>query len=140
GPSGGGPVREAGPRPVPPSASPTGCGHPLGGSPVPRLCLVRRRASAGAAPCTGDRALRAGCAPARPPLSRLPPKAGRRRRRRERASRSAARAPLVVDAWSDVVGGVRMEERGEILDLAAARPKLELAAPVQADAPAGAVV
>ena len=62
-------------------------------------------------------------------------------RRRQRALRQTRpRAALVVLLRRDVVRRVGMEERGEVLDLAAARPELELAAAVDLDPVRRAVV
>src|SRR3954465_14967579 len=82
------------------------------------------------------------CRGARLPLAPFPPsEAGRRRLWRERAGREAVgRIGHVVAARRDVVGRGGMEERGEVLDLAAAGADLELPAAVHADVALGAVV
>src|SRR5207302_2772802 len=60
---------------------------------------------------------------------------------RERAPRQPrSRHGVVVAGGRHVVRGVRVEERGEVLDLAATRAELELAAPVERDSPLRAVV
>src|SRR5207247_6402175 len=59
----------------------------------------------------------------------------------ERAlGQAGLRLTRVVAARGDVVRRVRMEERGEVLDLAAPRPELPLPAAVRADLVLGAVV
>src|SRR3954471_5604299 len=62
--------------------------------------------------------------------------AGRQRTRRE----PGRRVGVVVARGRHVVRRVRVEERGEVLDVAAARAELELAAAVHADAALLAVV
>src|SRR5581483_1671619 len=76
-----------------------------------------------------------------PYLSGSPAEAGLVRRRLERAGRQPRlRAGGVVAGGRHVVRRVRMEERGEVLDLPAAGPELPLAAAVGPDALLGAVV
>src|SRR5207248_10046696 len=70
-----------------------------------------------------------------------PAKARRRRLRVEWAGRQSGRQRgVVVARRRDVVGRVGVEERRQVLDLAAAGAELELVAAVGADAALGAVV
>src|SRR3954452_8748950 len=70
-----------------------------------------------------------------------PAKPSGRGRRIEGAGGHAVRhARVVVAGWGDVVGGVGVEQRGQILDLAASRPDLSLAAAVDRDSRALAVL
>src|SRR3954452_22825660 len=70
-----------------------------------------------------------------------PAEAGGRKHRLERALREPRlRLRRVVSAGRDVVRSVRVEQRGEILDLAPTGTELPLAAAVGLDALLGAVV
>src|SRR5689334_15010693 len=80
-------------------------------------------------------------APMRPIWSGSPAKARRGGHRLERAGgQPGLRAGGVVSRRGDVVGGVGMEEGGQILDVPATRSELPLAAAVGADALVVAVV
>src|SRR5437899_7354768 len=71
----------------------------------------------------------------------LPAEARRRGSRRERAGLQAdGRAREVEPRGGDVVGGVSVKQRGQVLDLSAPHAQLELATAVGADPVAGAVV
>src|SRR5438093_353865 len=71
----------------------------------------------------------------------VPAKAGRRGGRLERARRkSVGHRGVVVAGGGDVVGGVGMEERREVLELAAAHSLLSLTAAVDRDLLAPAVL
>src|SRR3954454_9357716 len=75
------------------------------------------------------------------PLSRSPAEADGAGRRRQRTHGQPGRwFGVVVARGRDVVRRVRVEERGQVLDVAASRPELELAAAVHADAALVAVV
>src|SRR5215207_9913550 len=69
-----------------------------------------------------------------PRRSFAPPETGFGRHRLEWARRQTRLgAGGVVAGWRDVVRGVGMEDRGEVLDVAPAGPELPLAAPVRPD-------
>src|SRR5947209_4049601 len=72
---------------------------------------------------------------------RVPPEAGRLNRRFQRADGEAGRRlGQVVVGRGHVVRGVRVEQRGQVLDVAAARAQLELAAAVRSDPVLAAIV